>query len=54
MVLAPHGQGLALNWHNPQLVAALFAVLLCAVTRHQLLTILSGLVVFLGWQYTMG
>lgn len=54
MVLAPHGQGLELSWHNPQLVAALFAVLLCAVTRHQLLTILSGLLVFLGWQYWLG
>ncbi|MES2877674.1 MAG: AzlD domain-containing protein [Pseudomonadota bacterium] len=54
MVLAPHGQGLELSWHNPQLVAALFAVVLCAVTRHQLLTILSGLLVFLGWQYWLG
>ncbi len=51
MVLAPHGQGLELSWRNPQLVAAVFAVLLCAATRHQLLTILSGLLVFFGWQY---
>lgn len=54
MVLAPHGQGLELSWHNPQLVAALFSVVLCAVTRHQLLTILSGLLVFFGWQYWIG
>ena len=54
MVLAPHGRGLELSWHNPQLVAALFSVVLCAVTRHQLLTILSGLLVFFGWQYWVG
>ena len=54
MVLAPHGQGLELSWHNPQLAAALFSGVLCAVTRHQLLTILSGLLVFFGWQYFVG
>ena len=54
MVLAPHGQGLELSWRNPQLVAAVFAVLLCAVTLHQLLTILGGLLVFFGWQYFVG
>ena len=30
MVLAPHGQGMELSWRNPQLVAALFAVGVCA------------------------
>ncbi|NMM09753.1 MAG: AzlD domain-containing protein [Polaromonas sp.] len=54
MVLAPHGRGPELSWHNPQLVAALFSVVLCALTRHQLLTILSGLLVFFGWQYWVG
>jgi branched-subunit amino acid transport protein len=53
MVLAPHGQALELSWRNPQLVAALFSVLLCAATRRQLLTILSGLAVFFGWQYVL-
>jgi len=51
MILAPQGQGLELSWYNPQLVGAIAAVLVCAMTRHQLLTILVGLVVFLGWQY---
>ena len=51
MVLAPHGQGLELTWRNPQLVAALLAVLVCAATRQQLLTIMAGLAVFFGWQY---
>jgi branched-subunit amino acid transport protein len=51
MVLAPHGQNLELNWHNPQLGAAVVAVLVCAVTRQQLLTIMVGLAVFFGWQY---
>jgi branched-subunit amino acid transport protein len=54
MVLAPHGQELELNWRNPQLVAALFSVAVCAVTRHQLLTILAGLTVFFGWQFFYG
>lgn len=43
-----------LSWRNPQLVAALFAVALCAVTRHQLLTILACLGVFFGWQFFYG
>jgi len=54
MVLAPQGGSLALNWHNPQLVAAIFAVIVCATTRHQLLTIMAGLAVFFGWQYGLG
>lgn len=54
MVLAPHGQGLELTWRNPQLVAALFAIAVCAATRHQLLTILLGLVAFFGWQFMWG
>ena len=51
MVLAPHGQGIELTWRNPQLVAAIAAVLVCAATRHQLLTIMVGLTVFFGWQF---
>lgn len=53
MILAPHGQGLEWSWRNPQLVAAAFSVLLCAATRHQLLTILLGLAVFFGWQFAV-
>jgi branched-subunit amino acid transport protein len=51
MVLAPHGQGMELNWRNPQLIAAIVAALVCAVTRRQLLTIMVGLAVFFSWQY---
>ncbi|WP_114972835.1 AzlD domain-containing protein [Rhodoferax ferrireducens] len=54
MVLAPHGQGLELSWRNPQLVAALVAVAVCAVTRHRLLTIMVGMTVFFGWQFFYG
>jgi branched-subunit amino acid transport protein len=50
MVLAPHGQGLEWSWRNPQLVAAVFSVLLCAATRHQLSTIVLGLLVFFACQ----
>lgn len=51
MVLAPHGEGLELSWRNPQLIGALAAMLVCAVTRHQLLTIVIALTVFFGWQF---
>lgn len=51
MVLAPHGRGLELTWRNPQLVAALAAIVVCAATRHQLLTIGVALAVFFGWQF---
>jgi len=51
MVVAPHGGGLEITWRNPQLVAAIVAVLLCALTRHQLLTIVASIAVFLGWQF---
>ena len=50
IVLAPHGHGIELSWRNPQLVAAIAAVIICAITRHQLLTIAAGLIVFFGWQ----
>lgn len=51
MVLAPQGNGLELTWRNPQLVATVAAVAVCAVTRHQLLTIAVGLVAFFTWQF---
>ena len=51
MVLAPHGKGLELSWRNPQLVAAFVAVVVAAVTRRQLVTIVLGLATFFGWQY---
>lgn len=54
MVLAPHGQGLELSWRNPQLVAALFAIAVCIAARHQLLTIMLGLLAFFGWQFAWG
>lgn len=53
MMLAPHGQGLELTWRNPQLVAGIAAISVCALTRHQLLTIGIGLMVFFGWQFGM-
>lgn len=53
MILAPHGGGMELDWRNPQLVASIVAVLVCAATRRQLLTIVIGLLVFFGWQALM-
>ena len=51
MVVAPHGGGLEITWRNPQLVAAVVAVVVCAFTRHQLLTIVGAMLVFFGWQF---
>lgn len=51
LVVAPHGAGLELTWRNPQLVATVAAVAVCAVTRHQLLTIAVGLAAFFTWQF---
>ncbi|MES2041983.1 MAG: AzlD domain-containing protein [Pseudomonadota bacterium] len=53
MILSPHGKELELSWRNPQLVAATVAALLCAVTRHQLATIIVGLTVFFSWQFML-
>lgn len=53
MILAPQGGDIELHWRNPQLVASIVAVAVCAATGRQLLTILVGLVVFFGWQFGM-
>lgn len=50
MILAPGGEGLELHWRNPQLVASIVAILVCAATGRQLLTIVLALAVFFGWQ----
>ncbi len=51
LVVAPRGGGLELTWRNPQLVAAIAAVAVCAATRHQLLTIVAAMLVFFGLQF---
>ncbi|MDE2428513.1 MAG: AzlD domain-containing protein [Burkholderiales bacterium] len=51
MILAPHGQGLELHWKNPQLFASLIAVIVCLVSKKQMLTIGAGLLAFFLWQY---
>ena len=51
MVLVPRGAELELTWRNPQLVASIVAVLVCAATRKQLLTIVIALIAFFGWQF---
>jgi branched-subunit amino acid transport protein len=50
MTFAPHGGGAELTWRNSQLVAALVALGVCAVTRKPLLTIAASLAVFFFWQ----
>jgi branched-subunit amino acid transport protein len=50
MAIAPHGGEAQLSWRNPQLVGALAAVAVSALTRRPLLTIAVGLAVFFIWQ----
>ncbi|MGF6662946.1 branched-subunit amino acid transport protein [Paraburkholderia atlantica] len=50
MAVSPHGNNAELTWRNPQLIGALAAIVVCAVTRRPLLTIAVGLVVFFVWQ----
>jgi branched-subunit amino acid transport protein len=50
MAVSPHGSDAELTWRNPQLVGALAAVLVSALTRRPLLTIAVGLAVFFLWQ----
>ena len=47
---APHGGDMEWSWRNPQLIASLFAILVCAATKRQLLTIVAGLTAFFAWQ----
>jgi len=53
MVIAPHNEGLELTWRNPQLVASVIAILVCAATKKQLLTIAVALIAFFGWQFAV-
>jgi branched-subunit amino acid transport protein len=50
MAVSPHGHGAELTWRNPQLVGALVAIVVSALTRRPLLTIAVGLAVFFVWQ----
>ncbi|MCC8403778.1 AzlD domain-containing protein [Paraburkholderia sp. MMS20-SJTN17] len=50
MAVSPHGTSAELTWRNPQLVGALAAIVVSALTRRPLLTIAVGLVVFFVWQ----
>jgi branched-subunit amino acid transport protein len=50
MAVSPHGNNAELTWRNPQLVGALAAIVVSALTRRPLLTIAVGLAVFCVWQ----
>jgi branched-subunit amino acid transport protein len=50
MTVSPHGAGAELTWRNPQLVGALAAIIVSALTRRPLVTIAVGLAVFFVWQ----
>ncbi|ACC69992.1 AzlD domain-containing protein [Paraburkholderia phymatum] len=50
MAVSPHGAEAEITWRNPQLVGALAAIGVSALTRRPLLTIAVGLAVFFVWQ----
>ncbi|PMS19450.1 branched-chain amino acid transporter [Trinickia dabaoshanensis] len=50
MAVTPHGGAPELTWRNAQLVGALAACVVSAITRRPLLTIAVGLGVFFLWQ----
>ncbi|MBN3767379.1 AzlD domain-containing protein [Burkholderia sp. Ac-20365] len=50
MAVSPHGVEAEITWRNPQLIGALAAVAVSALTRRPLLTIAVGLAVFFLWQ----
>lgn len=51
MAVAPHGSSAELTWRNPQLIGALAACAVSALTRRPLLTIAAGMAVFFTWQW---
>ena len=50
MAVSPHGTEAEITWRNPQLIGALAAIAVSALTRRPLLTIAVGLAVFFVWQ----
>ncbi|SAK76507.1 branched-chain amino acid transport [Caballeronia calidae] len=53
MTVSPHGSGAEITWRNPQLVAAIVAIIVCALTKRPLLTIAVSLAVFFFWQFVV-
>ncbi|WP_321794380.1 AzlD domain-containing protein [Caballeronia sp. J97] len=53
MTVSPHGDGAEITWRNPQLVAAIVAIVVCALTKRPLLTIAVSLAVFFVWQFAV-
>ncbi|BBU28083.1 AzlD domain-containing protein [Burkholderia sp. THE68] len=53
MTVSPHGNGAEITWRNPQLVAAIVAVIVCVLTKRPLLTIAVALAVFFAWQFAV-
>ncbi len=52
--LARHEGTLQLTWHNPRLIAGLFAIGVAYKTRNVLLTLVSGMALLWILQYLMG
>lgn len=53
MSLMPGGQAIKLSLANPYLVGALATVIIGRVGKNLLVTIVGGMVVFMGWQWAL-
>lgn len=53
MVFMPNNKGLEIGFDNPQLFGGIAAVLVCALTRKTLPTIVVGLGVYFVWKFVV-
>lgn len=52
--LMPDGSTLHLSWTNPYLAGATVTALVGFMARNLLVTIISGMIAFLAWQWVLG
>lgn len=52
-VMMPDGHNLQIAWSNPYLVGAVLTTAIGLVGRNLLVTIVGGMVVFMGWQWVL-
>ena len=49
----PDGHNMRIAWSNPYLVGAVLTTAIGLVSRNLLVTIVGGMVVFMGWQWLL-
>ena len=51
--MMPDGRNLQIAWSNPYMVGAVLTTVIGLVSKHLLVTIVGGMVVFMGWQWVL-